>query len=513
MLIRFSDSPKVYDINKGTFEWIPSVEEFNKRGYKWSDVKIIDKNNIPLTRQEGDVKVYAKIDGQNIHIPDEKTFSDIGFDWNKIQIGQPQSQKKPPTTKQEIDYTDQVNRIYSENFGRNATQTEINDWNTQIKGGQQTTDSLKQWAETNPQNIKKIGQVSQPQAFQGQPFQYEELGDIQLRDFNWELNPAFETYGEKLYQFWKTNSDIQSVYGSDLKGLPGTRAEGTTLQQWALIGGWREDPQLLAAYKPSNFVRTAYRFELRGEDPLGSRSYDPGALDWVNAVKSGEIGSYTGLTGKMRLDTGGEWKNLGEGEKTAIITEGLIPPEEIRNIPKFSEIFKKEQVRTKIEEDVNKWYDKQIKDYLEGREIKEKRTIEDWETLTKQLTEDEERELTDVEKQYRQALSQATEAYGMAGLAFSSLRISGELELEEAKKRGEEKIKTQVQRAKEKTELAKIRELEDVSREARLEQEKFERERAKEKETEFTQRRREALAEYSAVTERILTPEELGTTL
>ena len=121
--------------------------------------------------------------------------------------------------------------------------------------------------------------------------------------------------------------------------------------------------------------------------------------------------------------------------------------------------------RKEIEERTNTVYNKFLSDYLADKEIEEKRTIEDWQELTRELDEDKERGLTDLQKKFRQSLKQATEGYAAAGLKYSSIREEGEKQIREGLKLGREDIQKQVQRKLSEAGKIKQRTLEDIARE------------------------------------------------
>ena len=268
------------------------------------------------------------------------------------------------------------------------------------------------------------------------------------------------TSGEKLGSIWSKDPDVQALYDASGKGKVGTGAEGTTIQDWATQIGYKEYPDVLGDYSPTNMVRSAYQL-MFGRDPFDATNPDPGAMDWVNAVTSGYITSWDDLTGKMSLDAGNEWASLSEAQKTANLLDWEST---VQDIPEFAEFFPEAAELKAIQDEMDEFYNKEIERYKKEREIVEGRTIEDWATFTEDISEDKEMELTDAQLQFRQALKGATEAYGKAGLAFSSLRKGTEQETRAALKRKQDIIALQAERATGKLDTQKTRILEDLER-------------------------------------------------
>jgi hypothetical protein len=302
------------------------------------------------------------------------------------------------------------------------------------------------------------------------------------------------TSGEKLGMIWDRDPDLQVLYDREGNAKPGSGVEGTTIYDWATKIGWKDYPALLEEYKPENVVRSAYLY-LFGRDPFDPMTPDPGATAWVDAIKGGLISGFHELTGKMKMDAGGEWAQLSEAERTA----NLVKWEQtVRDIPEFEEFFPAGAELAKIQKDVDEFYNKEIEKYKEEREIQEGRTIEDWETLTKELTEDEKMELTESQLQFRQALKSATEAYGAAGLTYSSIRAGGEQELKNVLQRRKERIWLETERAKGKLTTEKERRLQDLKRSEEEYIRKTQRTKALEREQTFASKEARAIQRYMA---------------
>lgn len=322
------------------------------------------------------------------------------------------------------------------------------------------------------------------------------LTDNQLWDYWQEIRENETGIGPKLYEVYSRRPDLQNVFDSSGNGKSGSGAEGFTLEGWAMKYGWTEEPTLVA-YKPENVVRSVYRFPFRGTDPLSKENYDAGALDWVNAIKNNSITSSKSLLGQIKLDSGNEWNGLSDTEKTAILIDAYIPSESLVDTPKFADYFKEQDVRKEIEDRVNKIYDTQLNNFLQDQETKKNRTIEDWQTLTKDLSEDEEKDLTDTQRTFRQYLTQATEGYAAGGLTYSSIRAEKERQLKETLGVSQEAIKTAATRKLEESAKIKERTMADIAREAELKRQEIEtRLKPAETETALTTKRAQALTQY-----------------
>ncbi len=116
-----------------------------------------------------------------------------------------------------------IREIYQTNFGRQPTQSELDNQKNAINaGGQAALDNLVNWATTHPQNISVTGKVSLPQASQGEPLEpldntddlvsqlppelqslYTQMSDYvqTLIDQGKQVNPNIEITPELLSQF------------------------------------------------------------------------------------------------------------------------------------------------------------------------------------------------------------------------------------------------------------------------------------------------------------------------
>ena len=102
-LIRYEDDPKVYVVENSQKRWVKTAEDFNKLGYKWSDVKIAPATEtyatgsektftpaatsaVTLIRYEGDPKVYVVENNQKRWVKTGEDFSKLGYKWSDVKI-------------------------------------------------------------------------------------------------------------------------------------------------------------------------------------------------------------------------------------------------------------------------------------------------------------------------------------------------------------------------------------------------------------------------------------------
>ncbi len=89
-LIKVAGEPEVYVIKNGNKIWITSPEEFEKAGYKWSDIKEVSGEtlksvgSVTLIRVEGDSKVYVVQNNVRRHIKSPEEFNAAGYKWDQI---------------------------------------------------------------------------------------------------------------------------------------------------------------------------------------------------------------------------------------------------------------------------------------------------------------------------------------------------------------------------------------------------------------------------------------------
>lgn len=92
-LIKLPDSPKVYVIIDGEKKWIPIPEVFTQLGYEWTDIKVVDQEQLDvfldfednLIRLINDFKVFLVVNGMKRHIPNPAVFLDYGFSWDDVK--------------------------------------------------------------------------------------------------------------------------------------------------------------------------------------------------------------------------------------------------------------------------------------------------------------------------------------------------------------------------------------------------------------------------------------------
>lgn len=93
-LLRATGDPKVYVIENGKKKWIQTAEEFNQKGYNWSQIQDVSASEIAqypdvtveviLIRLIGDPKVYVIENGKRKWIKTAEEFVKAGYDWNAI---------------------------------------------------------------------------------------------------------------------------------------------------------------------------------------------------------------------------------------------------------------------------------------------------------------------------------------------------------------------------------------------------------------------------------------------
>lgn len=91
-LIKTSDNSSVYIIFAGMKRHIPSVEVFESYGLDWNDISIISNNELNdypdthLIRAAGDAKVYLLAGGKRHWIPTLAVFNKHGYKWDNVII-------------------------------------------------------------------------------------------------------------------------------------------------------------------------------------------------------------------------------------------------------------------------------------------------------------------------------------------------------------------------------------------------------------------------------------------
>jgi hypothetical protein len=121
-IIKLEGDSKIYVIENGKRKHIPSAEEFNKRGFKWNDIKTIslvtlnqyqevnyysdtsssnksttsDSQKGSLVKFSDSQKVYAVVGSQNeiVHIPTYEAFIAAGFNFSQVKNKDAQERNK-----------------------------------------------------------------------------------------------------------------------------------------------------------------------------------------------------------------------------------------------------------------------------------------------------------------------------------------------------------------------------------------------------------------------------------
>ena len=419
-LIQFTTAPEVYDISEGTLRHI-SDSEFASKGYLFSQVTKLDPKEVGMKKDPDKPEIFVTIQGKDIHIPDWQTFERSGLSWSVLKGGEPETW---------------VPNI----VGELEANTPIN-----------IAPKLKEIYNLNPED---------------------------------PANPGFH---------------LQDAYSFNGKGKG--NFVGDTLEQWAMRRGWIEHPDILQYYSPQNVVRAAY-YSRHNRDPFDPAEFDPNAYAWTDIVKAGQIESYADLINQIETDPSGEWAGKSEEERSMIWTISHMPEEEIKKFPGFEEFFDPAIARkdinartearykelwdeylkdvkiseTRATEDYTNsvdYYKDQLSDYLDAKKITEARWIEDTERLMGELSDDEERELTQTQRQFRQSLQTATEGYGMRGLAFSTQRMEAEKGIKEVLGETKEEIETRYKEKEEEAKRLKERKLTDLATEEKIKQKEW----------------------------------------
>ncbi len=91
-LLKAEDSPAVFIICAGMKRHIPSPEVFTSYGFDWNDISIVsadelaDYAEVNLIRTAGDVKVYLLAGGKKHWIPTIAVFNKHGYKWENVII-------------------------------------------------------------------------------------------------------------------------------------------------------------------------------------------------------------------------------------------------------------------------------------------------------------------------------------------------------------------------------------------------------------------------------------------
>ena len=91
-LVRAEGTPEVYIIINGMKRHIPSADVFNSYGFSWDDISIVSKavlgdyQNVNLIRKAGDPKVYYLSGGQKHWVTSLAAFNKKGFNWASVVI-------------------------------------------------------------------------------------------------------------------------------------------------------------------------------------------------------------------------------------------------------------------------------------------------------------------------------------------------------------------------------------------------------------------------------------------
>jgi len=556
-LVSFTEGPaqfKIYDISGGQLRHV-TAEEFKSRGLNQDQVQKISPNSVSLERSENDPRVFSNINGTRVHIQSVEAFTDAGFDWNKVNIitGQQRQEEMKSgnlirftTGNQVYDIsTGELSPISAEDFARlGLSWDDVKNMDPMLMGLSKDPNTQNVFVKINGKDIKVRDMQQFDQAglsrtiFLGEDAKPDSISDM-TNELRWRTN---------LGKVWDSRSDLQELYERPDNYQAGkakdSRAEGTSMETWAMLHGWQESADLLEAWKPENAVRVTYS-QIFGEDPFGSETLEQAALQWTQSVRVGDVTSIDSLRGRINLDNGKTYNDLSESEKNAVSLDWIISPEEVveKGFPSFKDFFNEQATREKVTKQTELFYDTEMQNFLEEKGITERRTIEDWARLTisEDLTDEEvkqlgsgevtvqdlqsklkkqgrdilgetgeleQRDLTNVQEQFRNALFQSTQGLAQRGLAFSSMRMEEEKKLRENFARGSDQIQKDFERQKEDAERQKQRTLEETA----LKQKQLQAVQAVEKPTKieeaFTQQRESERALYETLKEETLEKEK-----
>lgn len=94
-LIQSQEDDEVYEVSNGRKRHIPSPAAFERRGYRWGNIKRVSQatldsyNDDELIKASDSPVVYLLIAGMKRHIPSVEVFESYGFDWNDISVVSP----------------------------------------------------------------------------------------------------------------------------------------------------------------------------------------------------------------------------------------------------------------------------------------------------------------------------------------------------------------------------------------------------------------------------------------
>ncbi len=106
-LYRAEGDNRVYVVKDGKKSWIKTAEEFNSKGYKWTNIVVISAaamasypddtapvssvGAVALYRADGDFKVYAVANGVKQWIKTAAEFNSKGYKWTNIVVTSPET--------------------------------------------------------------------------------------------------------------------------------------------------------------------------------------------------------------------------------------------------------------------------------------------------------------------------------------------------------------------------------------------------------------------------------------
>jgi len=184
-------------IKEGERAILPDGRQFVKQpdgSFRWIE------NNQVLS----ELIAQGKVTGGLTQVGSESALGSIG---NPIKFSE-------ASGADDLEIEKQIRDIYDTNFGRQPTQSELDNQLEAVKtGGQPALDNITEWAQTHPENVATTGQPSQPQPSQGEPLESLDQTQDVLNQLPPELADLYETmsgYIESLAeQGQQINPDIE----------------------------------------------------------------------------------------------------------------------------------------------------------------------------------------------------------------------------------------------------------------------------------------------------------------
>jgi len=109
-LVKLPTDSKIYVIKDGKRKWIRSLEEFNEKGYQWSNVEETTSDLLnaydeymeakaKLIKAVNEARVYKIVENKKLWIPTEDAFNKMGNKWEDIEKVSDNEEKKYPRVR------------------------------------------------------------------------------------------------------------------------------------------------------------------------------------------------------------------------------------------------------------------------------------------------------------------------------------------------------------------------------------------------------------------------------